>query len=308
VQIEGEFSQLYTAIMQPKNWNDLRFLLAIKRGQTLKAAARRLNVDDTTVSRRLAALRFDMGVQLVQRRRDGRFVLTEVGEFVARQAEVMEQHFHSINTVVGDNGDTCVGTVRVTSVPILTNRLFASSARDLVENRPHLVIELIPDSRDLNLTHREADVAVRLARPTTGGMNVKARRIGVLAYATYASRTIPLRKAGRLPWITYEESMSHLPQARWISGVVKGKNGLSGLRVHDAETALDATVAGLGKTLLPTLVADRDARLRRLSLNNDRPYPSREIWLLAHADQVELARVKAVTEWVEKLVNAAGRK
>jgi hypothetical protein len=64
----------------------------------------------------------------------------------------------------------------------------------------------------------------------------------------------------------------------------------------------------LGKTLLPTLVADRNARLRRLSLSNDRPCPSREIWLLAHAEQVGLARVKAVTEWVEKLVNAAGRK
>ena len=300
--------QSYTAAMQPKNWNDLRFLLAIRRGQTLKAAARQLHVDDTTVSRRLAALRLDTGVQLVQRGRDGRFVLTEVGDLVARHVEAMEQHFQSISSVVGIDGDTCIGTVRVTSVPILTNRLFAGSAGDLVENHPDLVIELIPDSRDLNLAHREADVAVRLARPTTGGMNVKARCIGALAYAPYASTTIPLRKVSRLPWITYEESMSHLPHARWMSGVARGKRSLSGLRVHDAETALEATVAGLGKTLLPTLVADRDARLRRLSPSNDRPCPSREIWLLAHADQVELARVKAVTGWVEKLVNAAGRK
>jgi DNA-binding transcriptional LysR family regulator len=81
---------------------------------------------------------------------------------------------------------------------------------------------------------------------------------------------------------------------------------LYGLRVHDAETALEATVAALGKTLLPIMVADRDARLRRLDLN-DRPYPSREIWLLAHADQLELARVRAVIEWVERLTGH-GRK
>jgi DNA-binding transcriptional LysR family regulator len=94
-----------------------------------------------------------------------------------------------------------------------------------------------------------------------------------------------------------------------MSGVAKANNSsVSGLRVHDAETALEAAVAGLGKTLLPTSVADSDARLRRLDLHNNRPYPSREIWLLAHADLLELARVKAVIGWIERSVNPACRK
>jgi DNA-binding transcriptional LysR family regulator len=236
-------------------------------------------------------------------------VLTELGELVARQAEAMEQHIQSMDAFVEDDRDACIGTVRVTSVPILTNRLFARSVRELIENHPGLIIELIPDSRDLSLTRREADVAVRLARPTTGGMNVKARCIGTFVYAAYAARSTSLREVGRLPWITYEDAMSHLPQARWISGVVKtDHNGVSGLRVHDAETALEAAVAGLGKTLLPTSVADNDARLRRLELNNGRPCPSREIWLLAHVDLLELARVKAVIGWIERSVNPARRK
>jgi DNA-binding transcriptional LysR family regulator len=221
----------------------------------------------------------------------------------------MEQHFQLIGPSVGDDRDPYIGTVRVTSVPILTNRLLASSARDFIESHPGLIIELIPDSRDFSLTRREADIAIRLARPMTGGMNIKARRIATLEYAVFASTTIPPRKVRWLPWITYEDAMSHLPQARWMSGVMKVSNeSLSGLRVHDAETALEATVAGLGRTLLPTVVADRDARLRRLDLNIDRPCPSREIWLLAHADQLELARVRAAIEWVERLVSAAGRK
>ena len=70
---------------------------------------------------------------------------------------------------------------------------------------------------------------------------------------------------------------------------------------------LEATVAALGKTLLPIMVADRDARLRRLDLSHNRPCPSREIWLLAHADQLDLARVRAVIEWVERLTGC-GRK
>lgn len=294
--------------MQLPNWNDLRFLLAVRRAGTLRAAARRLHVDDTTVSRRLAALQSDLGTQLVQRRGDNKLVLTDVGDLVARQAEAMEQHFHSIGAYLGDRRDNWTGIVRVTSVPILANRLLAGSAQDLIQDHPGLIIELIADGRDLSLTRREADVAVRLARPMTGGMDIKARRIGTLDYAAYASSVIPLRQARRLPWITYEDAMCHLPQARWISGMVKSNaDTLSGLRVHDAETALEATVAALGKTLLPIMVADRDARLRRLDLSNDRPYPSREIWLLAHADQLELARVRAVIEWVERLTGR-GRK
>jgi DNA-binding transcriptional LysR family regulator len=296
-------------MMQARSWNDLRFLLAVKRGQTLRAAARQLHVDDTTVARRLAALQSSLGAQLVERRADSRLVLTEVGELVAREAEAMEQHVRSIDACLGGDRDACAGTVRVTSVPILTNRLLARSARELIEQHPGLIVELIADSRDLSLTRREADVAVRLARPDAGGMNVKARRIGTIGYAPYAVRSASPREAGRLPWITYEEAMSHLPQARWISGVVKpDRKRLSGLRVYDAETALEAAVAGLGRTLLPTVVADGDVRLRRLPLKHHRPCPSREVWLLAHVDLLEVARVKVVTGWIESLFDATGRK
>jgi DNA-binding transcriptional LysR family regulator len=105
-----------------------------------------------------------------------------------------------------------------------------------------------------------------------------------------------------LRWITFADEMSHLPQARWIASATRQAEGrLSGLRVRDAETALEATAAGLGKTLLPVIVATRDPRLRRLDVTG-RSWPSREIWLLAHATQLELARVQAATRWVERVL------
>ena len=287
--------------MQPPNWNDLRYLLAVKRVQTLHVAARQLRVDDTTVSRRLASLERGLGKKLVQRLGNSRLVLTELGERVARDAEAMEHHYASIATLVDSSGDPCAGTVRLTSVPILANHLFARNFRDLAVRYPNLVVELIPDSRDFNLTRREADIAVRLARPTAGGMSVKARRIGTLTYAAYASRHMTRRRMQSLPWITYEDSMSTLPHARWMERAGDGAER-SSLRIHDAETALEGVVAGLGKTLLPTLVADRDKRLRRIDAPADRRFPAREIWLLAHADQVELARVAVVIQWIEAIV------
>ena len=129
----------------------------------------------------------------------------------------------------------------------------------------------------------------------------KARRIGKLRYAAYASGA--MRQVRSLPWISYEDSMGHLPHARWMEqAAADNRQRRSALRVHDAETALEGVAAGLGKSLLPTAVADKDRRLRRIELETARPVPSRELWLLVHADQYRLPRIAAVIAWLEKVV------
>ncbi|MGI9409270.1 MAG: LysR family transcriptional regulator, partial [Hyphomicrobiaceae bacterium] len=298
------------AEMQISNWNDLRYLLAVSRGQTLRAAARQLRVDDTTVARRLSSLERQLGKKLVQRRGDRRLTLTEAGQRVAKEAEAIERHYDTIaTTLAGDRGGS-FGTVRMTAVPILVNRLFARNFGALSVRNPGVQLELIPDSRDLSLTRREADIAVRLARPSTGGMAVKTSRIGTLSYAAYAANDITPKYSKALPWITYENAMSHLPHARWMEREGErerhgASRGRSALRVHDAETALEAVAAGEGKTLLPKLVADGDPRLRKIKVATHRPIPVREIWQLAHADDVEVGRLVAVMDWIRTTV--AGR-
>ncbi|MGI9408540.1 MAG: LysR family transcriptional regulator [Hyphomicrobiaceae bacterium] len=296
--------------MQISNWNDFRYLLAVSRGQTLRAAARQLRVDDTTVARRLSSLERQLGEKLVQRMGDRRLALTEVGQRVVKEAEAIEQRCNTIAaTIAGDRGGS-FGTVRMTAVPILVNRLFARSFGALSVRNPGVLLELIPDSRDLSLTRREADIAVRLARPSTGGMAVKASRIGTLSYAAYAANDVSPKRAKAIPWVTYESAMSHLPHARWMEREGErarqvGSTGRSALRVHDAETALEAVAAGEGKTLLPMLVADGEPRLRKIKVSAHRPIPTREIWQLAHADDIELGRIVAVMDWIRMTV--AGR-
>jgi DNA-binding transcriptional LysR family regulator len=300
LQIEGASLQSYAAIMQKGNWNDLRYLLAIKRGQTLTAAAQQLGVDDTTVSRRLKALQSAFGAQLFQRRADGTLALTPIGDAVAHRVKVMEHQFNRIGDVFEADHDPCIGTVRLTSVPIVVNRLLVPTVKALLDRHPRLQIELIPDSRNLSLTRREADLALRIGRPISGGSTVKARRIGMLSYPAYMSTAYSSRESARLAWITYNEAMSRLPQAQWIARVAKRRpNAICGLRVHDAETALEAAAAGLGRTLLPSVVGDRDTRLQRVE--ERREYPVREIWLLAHSDYLKFARIAATIAWVEEI-------
>jgi DNA-binding transcriptional LysR family regulator len=289
--------------MPTANWNDLRYILAISRARTLAAAARLLHVDDTTVARRLHVLQEAMGVRLYQRLPDGILHLTTSGERAALHAERIEREIGALGTALSGVDDAAAGSVRVTSVPIVVNHILVPSAQILLKRHPQLQLELVAEARDLSLTRREADVALRLARPTTGGTRVAARRVGALQYDVYAAASLSAREAKRLPWITYDEAMAHLPQARWIAAAAAGGGGkIAAVHVNDAEALREAVIAGLGRSLLPRVVGNGDARLRRLGARRSAPVLTRELWLLVHSELRTLGRIEAVVKWIEQIV------
>lgn len=288
--------------MRPVNWNDLRYVLAIGRHQRLAGAARVLGVDDTTVSRRLGAIQTAMGQRLYQRLADGRLELTEAGRAAAAIAERMEADIDTLDRGRTD-GHTASGVVRLTSVPVIVNRVLAPAVGGLLDRYPDLRVEMISDWRDLSLARRETDMALRLARPKVGGMGVKARRVGRLRFASYAAATQPERAASSLPWITYDESMAHLPQALWMQTAIKREAGAAAaLKITDVEAAWEAVASGHGRSMLPCLIAGRDARLRELPFAKGVADPFRELWLLVHAELSALPRIRAVAKWIETLM------
>ncbi len=187
--------------MQKMNWNDFRYILAIKNMGTLSGAARLLGVDATTVSRRLAALSRSVNAELFVRMKDGKLELTESGQRIARHAETMEAEAELIREMQGNDDDSCWGQVRITAVPVIMNRVLVPNLGRILENNPNLQIDLIPDSKNFSLNHREADIAIRLARPTSGGTNTMTRRMGNLDYAVYASAELINSNNQEIPWI-----------------------------------------------------------------------------------------------------------
>jgi DNA-binding transcriptional LysR family regulator len=111
-----------------------------------------------------------------------------------------------------------------------------------------------------------------------------------------------VEEASDLPWIAYDEAMAHLPQAQWIAArIARDQEKIAFLRVNDAEGVLEAVAAGLGRSLLPSLIADRDPRLRRLGPRQRSPAVSRELWLLTHSELRTLRRIEAVVRWIEEV-------
>jgi DNA-binding transcriptional LysR family regulator len=278
--------------MQAMDWNDLRYVLAVSRAGTLAAAARRLRVDQTTVARRLAEAERGLRVRLFERV-DGSLRPTRAGEAAILQAERVEQEIETLERGIGGADARVAGSVRLTAVPVLVNRLLVPAASALRAKYPGLRLELIADSRNASLTRREADIALRFARPDSGRA-VLARRIGHVGYALYG----PRRKAKTLPWLTYDESFAHLPQARWIEQA-RGDEPVAPLALSDAEAIAAAVRAGLGKSLLPCFAADGDPGLRRLG---DKVVLTRELWLLTHEALRHQARLAAVVDWLAGLM------
>lgn len=281
--------------MQAIDWQDLRFVLAVARCGTLAGAAKQLAVNETTVARRVARLEAQLGARLFERGQ-GILTPTDAGRRAASAAERVELQVQACSQAIAGTDQRAAGTVRVTSVPILVNRVLVPALPTLRRAHPSLQLELVAEPRDLSLTKREADIALRLARPRREHRAL-ARRIGHLAYAVYG----PAEHDGAcLPWITYDDAMAALPQERWMTAR-RSRDGAEPppLRVNDAEAVLQAVRAGLGKSLLPTAVAERLPGLVRQEPGP--PVLTRELWLLVHPELRGLGRIQAVVEWLSGL-------
>jgi len=282
--------------MQDLDWNDLRYILTLSRTGRIAGAARKLGVNETTVARRLARLERQLGVRLFEHNA-GNLTPTEGGQIVISRAERIELDVESVKDSIGSAEKAEVGKVRVTAIPLVLNHILIPALPAFLQFHPKLQIELVADPRNLSVTNREADIALRLTRPESE-YRVIARRVGTFEYAVYAASA----SHGPLPWITYDAIWSNLPHVRWISeAIASDPKSETVITVNDSELALNAVRAGLGRSLLPCRIADSIPGLCRLS--GAQPILCREMWLIVHPDLKHLARVRAVISWIERLLS-----
>lgn len=286
--------------MHDIDWNDLRYVLALSRGSSFAAAGRELGTDATTVGRRLRIVEQRLGTALFQRDAGGVMSPTPTGEIAVARAEAIEAEVMALSGALEAADPMALGRVRLTAPPSFLNRLLIPTAPRLLSHHPGLQLELIGDARNFNLTRREADMALRLARPADmANGKVVARRIATLDYAVYVAAG-QQDLAESLPWIVYEEGMAHLPHARWIAAQAEKSGRAGALAVNDAESLLQAAIAGLGRALLPRILAEDADGLCRVD-RGDKSLPVRELWLLTHAELRQLPRIRAVSEWLDKI-------
>ncbi|MCR9122960.1 MAG: LysR family transcriptional regulator [Phyllobacteriaceae bacterium] len=301
----------YAANMQHSDWNTIRDFLAVARGGSLNQAANTLGVNATTVGRRVEALEAALGVRLFQRAQTG-FVLTDEGRDLVDRAEQVEDAALAFERRA-EPTDTVSGHVRLATAENLANFIILPALSSLRKKHPNLVVEVLTDIQSANLHRREADLALRLVRPTQG--NVTIKRLGEMRYGLYASSeylsqqsgTEGRSDAGRLDtdqFIAWSDSYQDLPAAKWVERTLQGRS--PALVVTSLYAQLVAARESLGMAVLPCFLAASEPSLHHVPSEADTI--KQDLWLVLHSDLVASARVRAVADFVEEIVsNSIGK-
>ena len=287
------------------DWDDLRFFLAVTRLGKLSSAARELRVSQPTVGRRLASLEANLGVRLLDRTPDG-YVLTPAGQDVRERAERLELEAHALERIVGGQDTRMMGLVRVTCAETVAAHILAPCFAAFHKQHSDIMVELIPDPRELSLSMREAELSVRLTQPIQHDLAV--RRVGSLAFALYASpdyldqHGVPDFEDG-CPGhfiIGQINDVESAPQFSWLSALTP--RAKIAFQTSSHEAAVSAACHGAGLACLARFRADQETGL--VCLTPPVRVPTTGIWLVVHKDNKDTSRIRAVMTHITQSVRA----
>lgn len=286
----------------PLDWDDVRYFLAVERAGTLAGAGRRLAVDPTTVGRRLDALEQALRATLFTKNRDG-LVLTAAGERVREAALGAEGAMAALVRDAAGADDVPRGRVRVSTIEILATHRIAPHLPAFHAKYPEVRLDLIVSDEVVDIARGEAEVAVRVARPTEAAL--VARRLGLAAQRPYVHRRWLAERGLEAEDVRSLTGLDVLVlSAPTERGWTEGKGDAKPLLRTNSLTTLTAAVrAGAGIGLLPdvTAAAIPDlVALPGLGVEVERP-----LWLVLHKDLVDVARVRAVVEFLEERFTGA---
>jgi DNA-binding transcriptional LysR family regulator len=288
-------------------WDDLKHFLAVARSGSLSEAARALKISAATVGRRIAALERRLGARLFDRAQTG-YRLTESGEAIRLKAEEVEEAILSVEREAFGRDLRAAGKVRVATAEDIAAIVIAPKLAEFHRSHPGIVLEIVAGWDVVNLTRREADVAIRTVRPAHGDFVI--RQAGVWHCAVYVSRAyakgrklkpgiVDMSGVDVIDWT--EESTFR--GGHWFDDHARGATLVFAANSRHIQYA--ACRAGLGAAILPCLAADHDPEL--IQIIPPERVRAIDLWLVAHRDLVRTARVRAVMDFLTEIAPKRAR-
>jgi DNA-binding transcriptional LysR family regulator len=285
------------------DWNDLRFFLELVRTGSPSSAGRRLKADHTTVRRRVDSLEDALCARLFAVR-GPTYQLTAEGDRLLKYAEEIETLANRLQSEIANSDLAVSGTVRVGAPDGFGAFYLAPRMAKLSLEHPELQMQLIVLPRVINLSNREADIAIALSPPSQQRQIVRKLtkyRLGIYASAIYLRGRPPIVSAADLAthtFIGYVPELLHTPELDLLPqlGATQGAT----FELTSIVAQVQAAIAGAGLCVLPSFIASAEPRLQAVLphvLNLER-----EFWLVIHPEVVNLARVRAVIDFIAEQV------
>ena len=279
-------------------WDDLRFVMALSKGGSLARAAKVLEVDHTTVGRRIEAAERWLGVRLFTRTTAG-YVPTADAERLLQPMGAVEDAVLAVERAAHANRDALEGPVRVTSPETLGISYLAPRLAAFGSEHPGLEIELLPGGEVLDLHRREAELAVRPFRSSHESLVV--RRVAELTYGLYASTAYLARRPLRTARDLCDHAiLSGVPgpkeiEARWLKRLTPGIHIRPAFVSTLSSVLLGAARASAGVAILPRYLGDAEPTLRHIAMPDE---PKEALWLTVRRDLRHTPRVRAVLDFL----------
>jgi DNA-binding transcriptional LysR family regulator len=288
-------------MMHTMNWEAFQAFLAVARTGRISVAARRLDVQHTTVARRLTTLERELGVPLFYRTNTG-YALTPHGRSALAQAEAMEHAAFALAARARESSGVLAGDVRVAMAPEFASHWFAPRLDDFRTKHPQIAVHVLVGTRERDLTRGEAELAVQSPRPRP--RNLVAVRLARTTTRLFAARRLCPHERWRvtsvdslrgLPLLTFTPSLHLLQEAKWFQPLLA--SAAVAMQTNSTHALVAAARAGAGVAVLPRFVARWYEDL--VDVSDDAA--SHDLWLIAHPEFRRDPKVRAVAEFLKKI-------
>jgi DNA-binding transcriptional LysR family regulator len=269
---------------------------------SIAAAARELEVNRTTVLRRINLFQENLSCRIFERGDTG-YVLTPEAEKMIGAAREVENTLFNMQRQIAGRELKLEGELRVTTTDTFVVALLGPHLANFHRAHPHIVVEILSTNNILDLNRRDADIAIRPTR--TPDSQLFGKRLSDIEFGIYASREFLEQNAVTDPfqqnWVGFDASLLATPPGNWFASSVPQQRVC--LRGDSFVGVLVAAENGIGMALLPCLLGDSSARLQRLPI----PIPELTIglWLLTHPDLMRSARVNAFFTYFTEALGSA---
>jgi DNA-binding transcriptional LysR family regulator len=281
------------------DWNLLQSFIAVADEGSLSGAARALGGSQPTMGRHVGALEAELGVRLFERTAHG-LELTATGTDLLEHARHMAMAAGRLSLTAEGRSEAIAGTIRITASEIVATFLLPDILTQLRRAEPEIEIELAASDRTENLLRHEANIALRMYRPTQA--DVFTRKVGDLRLAMFAAdsylkrRGMPraLEDFQHHDIIGYDRS-DQIIQVFRAAGLNVGRHFFS-FRCDNQVVCWRMCVAGYGIGFNQLEIGAVEPRVTRIDLDTD--LPSLPIWLTAHSELKTSRRVRRVYDFL----------
>lgn len=283
------------------NWDNLRVFLELARTERLADAAARLDMDQSTVSRRIRRFEQDLNAQLFERNNQG-YALSQQGLSLLEYAERVEATMHSAANVVGGRHAELSGQVRLGCTEGFGSFFVAPHLAGFCARNPHIAVDLLAVPRFVNLSRREADLAITIEPPAHDSyVFCKLADYGLKVYGTreYLEAHAPIRSRTDLRghrFVGYVDDLVFSAELQYMKNIAPDAGSF--MRSTSIIAQHLAVRRGQCLAVLPCFMARQDSRLvcvLEQELRIDRTF-----WLVVPGERSKTARIRAVWEYLRE--------